>query len=106
MRRQEDFLGSRRFPTMTFTAASAEAAGDHEFAISGELQLLGQTQPLTLIATWNKSGDYPIGRNVYAVGASARATLKRSDFGMDYGLTEDWVGDDVEILIELEARRQ
>jgi hypothetical protein len=31
--------------------------------------------------------------------------LKRSEFGMTYGVAEDLVGDDVEILIEFEARR-
>jgi hypothetical protein len=32
--------------------------------------------------------------------------FKRSEFGMDYGLAEGWVGDDVEIIIEFEARRE
>ena len=36
---------------------------------------------------------------------SARGTLKRSEFGMTYGVADDLVGDDVEILIEIEARR-
>ena len=32
--------------------------------------------------------------------------LERGDFGMTYGLDNGWVGDDVEILVELEARRE
>lgn len=103
--RSDDFLDTREFPEMRFTAAGAERIGEREFEIDGELSLLGSTQPLTLTATWNKSGDYPIGRNTYVVGVSARGELRRSDFGMDYALDNGWVGDVVEIIIELEARR-
>jgi len=104
--RSRDFLDVRRFPTMTFTAASGRRTGERTFELSGELELLGQRRPLTLEATWNKSGDYPIGRGVYVIGVSARGTLKRSDWGMSYGVDNGLVGDEVEIIVELEARRQ
>jgi len=104
--RSGDFLDSRAFPEMRFTADSAQAVGDRVYAVNGELTLLGVTLPLTLEATWNKSGDYPIGRNSYAMGVSARGTLLRSDFGMDYAVDNGWVGDEVEIIIEFEAQRQ
>jgi polyisoprenoid-binding protein YceI len=104
--RSGDFLDSRRFPEMTFTAATAKRTGDRTFEIVGELELRGQRRPLTLEATWNKSGDYPLARNAYAVGVSARGTLSRRDFGITYALDNGWVGDTVEIIIELEARRQ
>ena len=101
-----DFLDSRRFPTMTFTADAANRTGARTFEIAGALELLGESRPLTLRATWNKSGDYPIGRGAYAIGVSARGTLARSDYGMTYALDNGWVGDAVEIIIELEARRR
>lgn len=101
-----DFLDVRHFPTMTFEAASGRRTGERTFEITGELELLGQARPLTLEATWNKSGDYPIGRGVYVMGISARGTLRRGDFGMRYGLDNGLVGDEVEVIVELEARRQ
>ena len=104
--RSDDFLDADEFPEMTFTANAARRVSDREFEISGELTLLGVTLPLTLDATWNKSGDYPIGRNAYAMGVSARAVLQRGDFGMDYAIDNGWVGNDVEIIIEIEAQRQ
>jgi polyisoprenoid-binding protein YceI len=104
--RSDDFLDVAAYPEMTFAADSARRISDREFEISGELSLLGVTRPLTLRATWNKSGDYPIGRNAYAMGVSARGVLQRGDFGMDYAIDNGWVGDEVEIIIELEARRQ
>jgi polyisoprenoid-binding protein YceI len=102
----DDFLDAERFPEMTFSADSARRVGDREFELSGQLTLLGITQPLSLRATWNKSGDYPIGRNAYAIGVSARGVLERADFGMNYAVDNGWVGNDVEIIIEIEAQRQ
>lgn len=104
--RSDDFLDSRGFPTMRFTASSATRTGERTFEITGQLELRGERRPLTLLATWNKSGDYPIGRGVYAMGVSAQGRLARSDFGMTYALDNGWVADEVEIIIELEARRQ
>ena len=40
------------------------------------------------------------------MGVSASGQLRRSEFGMDYGVDNGWVGDDVEIFVEFEARRQ
>lgn len=104
--RSADFLDSDRFPRMRFTAARARRTGERTFDIEGELELRGVTRPLTLHATWNKSADYPIGDRAYVTGASLRGAVKRSDYGMTYALENGWVGDEVEIVIELEARRR
>jgi len=100
-----DFLDNGKHPQMIFTAAGAERTGERTFRIAGELELNGVRQPLALDATWNKSAPYPIGDRALVVGVSARATLKRSSFGMSYGVDNGLVGDDVEIIVELEARR-
>lgn len=104
-----DFLNSGQFPRMVFTAATAQRTGDRTFEIKGQLQLLGKTQPLTLLATWNKSAESPmggIGRKPYVMGVSARGSFKRSSFGMNYAVANGWVGDDVDLIIEFEAIRQ
>jgi polyisoprenoid-binding protein YceI len=100
-----DFLDSGKHPQMIFTATGAQRTGERTYAVAGELELLGTRAPLTLTATWNKSAPYPIGDRAQVVGVSARGTLQRSAFGMTYGVANGLVGDDVEILIELEARR-
>jgi polyisoprenoid-binding protein YceI len=104
--RSDDFLDADSYPVMTFAANDVRRIGDREFEITGELNLIGVTRPLTLTATWNKSGDYPIGRNAYAIGVSARGVLERADFGMDYAVDNGWVGNEVEIIVEFEAQRQ
>jgi hypothetical protein len=40
------------------------------------------------------------------MGVSARGRILRSEFGMNYAVDNGWVGDEVELIIEFEARRQ
>lgn len=103
--RSDDFLDSESHPEMAFTAQSARRTGERTFVVTGELTLLGTRGPLTLEATLNKTAPYPFGDRAEVMGVSARGTLKRSEFGMTYGVVENAVGDDVEIVIEIEARR-
>lgn len=100
-----DFLNANEFPRMVFTATSARKTGERSFEIAGQLELLGRSQPLTLTATWNKSGVSPIDKT-YVMGVSARGSFKRSAYGMNYGVSNGWVGDEVPLIIEFEAKRQ
>jgi polyisoprenoid-binding protein YceI len=105
----KDFLNSDIHPRMVFTATSATRTGERSFDIKGQLELLGKVQPLTLQATWNKSASSPIGgflSKPYVMGVSARGSFKRSAYGMNYGVANGWVGDDVALIIEFEAVRQ
>jgi polyisoprenoid-binding protein YceI len=104
-----DFLNSGEFPKMLFTATSARRTGDKTFDISGQLELLGKSQPLTLQATWNKSAESPLGGPLgkpYVMGVSARGSFKRSAYGMNYAVANGWVGDEVPLIIEFEAIRK
>ena len=103
---QRDFLHAERFPSITFTAAGAQRTGERTFAIAGELTLLGTTRPFTLDATLNKSAEYPIGDRVHVLGVYARGRLQRSQYGMTYGVDNGLVGDDVDVIVEIEARRR
>lgn len=100
-----DFLNASEFPRMVFTAGSARKTGERSFEIAGQLELLGRSQPLTLTATWNKSAVSPIDKS-YVMGVSARGSFKRSSYGMNYGVGNGWVGDEVPLIIEFEAKRQ
>jgi polyisoprenoid-binding protein YceI len=104
-----DFLNSGEFPRMVFTARSARRTAERQYEITGQLELLGKSQPLTLQATWNKSAESPLGgfgRKPYVMGVSARGSFKRSAYGMNYAVANGWVGDTVDLIIEFEAVRQ
>lgn len=103
-----DFLDVRKYPKMIFTAASAERQGERDFLIPGELELLGRRQPVTLKARWNKSAVYELGtfNKPWVMGVSVRGSFRRSAFGMMYAVDNGWVGDEVELIIEFEAKRR
>jgi polyisoprenoid-binding protein YceI len=108
--RSTDFLNVVEFPEMTFTAAGAKSISDRQFQVDGTLTLLGVSKPVTLNMVWNKSDTYPFRQYGlsphYAMGVSGRGSFKRSDFGMSYAVDNGWVGDEIELIIELEAIRQ
>jgi len=104
--RKKDFLWVEEHPTMTFVGRSAERTGERTGRITGDLTLRGVTRPVTLDVTLTGQREYPFPPGHHAVGVSARGVLKRSDFGMTYGLDGNLVGDEVQLLISLEGMRQ
>ncbi len=103
--RSGDFLSVEAHPEMIFTATGGTPADQTTGTVTGELTLLGQTHPLTLDVTLNKAEVYPFGHGRFTLGLSARGSLKRSDWGMDYGVANGLVGDEVTLIVETEAMR-
>lgn len=103
--RGKDFFDVAAHPEIRFAMTGAEQTGPRGGRVTGDLTLRGVTRPVTLEVTWNKTGPYPFGDS-YVTGISARTSLKRSDFGMTYGVADGLVGDEVELIIEAEAIRQ
>lgn len=104
--RNSDFLAADKYPVVRFVAREFRPVGDSQGKLRGDLTLLGQTHPIELDVRLNKAGTYPFGHGRYTLGISARTTLQRSRWGMTYGVANRMVGDDVELLFELEALRQ
>lgn len=95
-----DFFNVEKFPDMTFKSTKVEVSGENMANVTGDLTLLGVTKPVTLAVKLNQAGKHPFsGKD--AAGFSITGTLKRSDFGMVYGLPA--VGDDVQLRIEVEG---
>ena len=101
--RDEDFLHVEAFPEMLFESGGPIVVEGDEARIEGQLTLRGQTRPLTLEVSLNKSAVYPFGHGKPTLGISARGSLARSDYGMEYAVTNGLVADEVELLIEVEA---
>ena len=102
----KDWLDAERFPAMSFVSQSIERTGAETFRIRGELTMRGVTKPLALNARYNGGyAGHPLDPNA-RIGFSAIGALKRSDFGVSYGIpvpgTTFGVGDEVEIVIETE----
>lgn len=101
--KSKDFLDVSAHPQITFTAASGTPANETSGTVTGDLTVLGQTQPVTLDVTLNKAAEYPFGHQRMTLGLSLTGTVQRSDFGMTYGVDNGLVGDQVGIRIETEA---
>ena len=71
-------------------------------SVTGELSLLGVKREVTLDITAFHCAEDPW-KN-YRCGADAVASIKRSEFGMSYGLPN--IGDEIELRFEIEGIRQ
>ena len=103
--RSADFLNVEEYPEMVFESRGAKLV-DRKATIEGNLSLIGSTRRIRLDVTWNKSGTSPLPGNPYVTGLSVRGSFRRSEFGMTYGVADAIVGDEVELIIELEAHHQ
>ncbi|MFQ5972414.1 MAG: YceI family protein [Alphaproteobacteria bacterium] len=103
--RSPDFLNAKEFPKIIFTGTSAEKISDTTGRIHGELELLGQTRPITLEVRLNQIAVYAFGHKRKTIGISAHTSFRRSAFGMTYGV-DDLVGDEIQMFFEFEALKQ
>lgn len=103
--RNGDFLDVANHPEITFVATGGTAQSDTAGTVTGDLTILGTTQPVTLDVTLNKADSYPFGHKKFVLGLSIETSINRSDFGMMYAVENGLVGDTVEINIETEAMR-
>ena len=92
-----DFFDAAQFPAITFVATSIDIDDDNpsEADVTGNLTIKDVTRPVTLDVEFNQAGEM---RGQYRVGFDGEVTIKRSEFGMTYGLPA--IGDDVELHIE------
>ena len=98
--RSPDFFNVVEFPRMTYKTTAVKFSGDSPATIEGNVTLLGVTKPLSLhVDNW-KCGANPMSKKEMC-GGNASGTLKRSDFGMKYGLFG--VGDDFKLFMEFEG---
>ncbi|WP_416960251.1 YceI family protein [Streptomyces sp. Agncl-13] len=77
-----DFFKTEEFPTMTFRSTSAEALGGDDYRITGDLEILGTTKPITIDLEFNGAAKDPFGNE--RVGFEGKAEIMRSDFGLTW----------------------
>ncbi|KEJ94557.1 YceI family protein [Pseudosulfitobacter pseudonitzschiae] len=97
-----DFFGADENDTVTFKSTSIEVTGEDTGKITGDLTINGITKPVVLDAKMNQMGDHPQAGKPWA-GFSATTSVLRSDF--DMGMFAPYVGDEVDIMISIEAMK-
>ena len=98
-----DFFDTANHPVATYVSRSVTVHPDDatRATVVGDLTLRGVTRPVTMQVRFNQAG--PSMGGVYRAGFDGRATIKRSDFGIDYALPV--LGDEVDLHIEGEFTR-
>lgn len=98
--RGERFFQTDKHPQARFVARDFAMDPDQPTPVNGELTLLGVTRPIVLrVSQWRCAKHPLLPRQL--CGADLEATVKRSEFGMNYGLPG--IGDEVKLSIPVEA---
>ena len=100
-------LDTAKFPQIIFKSQRIRMTGPKAMEISGTLTLHGVTRPIVLAATFNGGFSGIPNMDPHArIGFSAHGSLKRSDFGITFGIpapgTTMGVGDLIDLSIEAE----
>ncbi len=97
--RSPDFFNVMEFPQITFTSDTVKYVGEGA-TVTGDLTIMGVTRSVTLEVPRINCGTHPFNKKEVC-GFNATTRIKRSDFGMNYGLPG--IGDEVSLDIEVEA---
>ncbi|RFO98789.1 polyisoprenoid-binding protein [Rhodoferax lacus] len=100
-----DLFDAAKYPTIKFSGDKFTFAGDKVTAISGNLTLLGKTQPVTLKANQFNCYESPMLNKREVCGGDFETTIDRTAFGMNYGLAYGFPKE-VRLVIQVEAIKQ
>lgn len=91
-----DFFNVQEFPTMTFVSTAVKPGANGMFDVSGDFTMHGVTKSIT--ATIEVTGI-----TAKRGGAEATFSVKRSEYGMTYGVDQGSLGDVVKVIVNLEG---
>jgi polyisoprenoid-binding protein YceI len=94
-----DFFNSKEFPKMSFVSKSAKKSTGGMYEVSGDLTMHGVTKPITAMVEVTGESTMMGARG----GIEATFTVKRSDWGMTYGVEKGAIGDSVRVVVGLEG---
>ncbi len=94
-----DFFDAKQFPTMTFKSTGAKKLGD-DWRVMGEMTMHGVTKAVEVDMEFVGRADFGRGDRV---GFETSFTVKRSDFGMNWGVEKGSLGDATKIIVSLEG---
>lgn len=97
--RSPDFLNAAESPEITYKSTKVTITGD-KATVEGNLTIMGTSKPVTLNVDKITCGAHPMNKKEMC-GFNATAAIKRSDFGVKYGLPA--IGDEMQLNLEVEA---
>ncbi len=98
--KSEDFFFAEKYPEATFKSSSSNRVGKSTYAVSGKLTMRGVTKPITVRVDWLGTSESRRGKTC---GLETEFTVKRSEFGINYGVAMGMLGDDTKITVAMEG---
>ncbi len=98
--RGPDFFDTANFPAIIFASNAVKESGTDKYEVQGTLTLHGVEKPITVIV--EKTGLENLPRMGKRLGLACEFTVKRSEFGMTYGI-DGAVSDEVTIMLGFEC---
>jgi polyisoprenoid-binding protein YceI len=102
--RNSDFFDTDRNQTMTFRSTAITGSED-EYQMVGDLTLAGVTKPVTFDVEFNGTEVFPGDQSTHA-GFTATGQIKRSDFGVDFGIIPGaeklMLGDKIKVELDIQ----
>jgi polyisoprenoid-binding protein YceI len=100
-----DFFDVAKFPTATFKSTSVAKTADG-LKVTGNLTLHGVTKPVTLEVTdISAVTPNPMKKGAFSRGLTASTTINRHDFGVNGGMADAMLSNDVKVTIDLELHK-
>lgn len=97
------FFNTQRFPEIRFVSGQIEYRDGKPVSVRGNLTLLGETRPVALeVREFACTAQFLTRKHL--CGADVHVLIKRSDFGMNFGIP--LIGDEVRLAIEVEGVRE
>ncbi len=98
--KSEEFFFAEKYPEATFKSSSSNRVGKSAYAVSGKLTMRGVTKPITVRVDWLGTSDSRRGKTC---GLETEFTVKRTDFGINYGVSMGMLGDEIKIIVAMEG---
>lgn len=101
--RSPDFFDAEKFPKITFKSTKVERVSGEDFKVTGDLTMHGVTKQVTLDGEY--TGQIKDTYGNLRAGMSAKATINRKDFGLNWNVALEsggvMVSENVKIEIDL-----
>jgi len=96
-----ELVDAERRPTMVFRSTKVSAASDDTWTLAGDLTIGDVTRPVALAAELGGVQTHPVDGHAHA-GFEATGEIRRSDFGITFGMLDAALGDVVKIAIDVQ----
>ena len=103
--RNADFFDTDKHQHMSFRSTAVTRTDDEEYELAGDLTIAGVTKPVTFDVEFNGTEVFPGDQSTHA-GFTATGQIKRSDFGIDFGIIPGaekiMLGDKIKIELDIQ----